>query len=141
MIIITDSNIIFSALMSPKGTVAKIFKSKSQIQFVAPDFMLIEIKNHWDKIIAFSSLDKKEFEYLNSRIKFVDIATIPQNKIVEAYEIVKEIDLEDTYFVALHLHKKHKIWTSDKILINGLAKKGYKICITTAELKTKLYKK
>jgi len=45
------------------------------------------------------------------------------------------------FFVALNLYKKHKIWTSDKVLIKGLEKKGYKMCITTKELKSKLYKK
>jgi hypothetical protein len=43
--------------------------------------------------------------------------------------------------VALHLFKKHKIWTGDKVLINGLQSKGYDICVTTTELKTKMYKK
>ena len=145
MIVITDSNIIFSALISPNGTVAKIFKSKSNIQFIAPNFLLIEVKNHFEKIASNTSLNrnqlKVELDFLLEKIKFINIEAIPKEKIKEAYEIVKDIDEEDTYFVALHLYKKHKIWTSDKVLINGLKKKGYAICVTTAELKSRLYKK
>ena len=33
------------------------------------------------------------------------------------------------------------IWTGDKILMNGLKEKGYDICVTTKEIKTKTYKK
>lgn len=59
----------------------------------------------------------------------------------KAYQVVRDIDPEDVFFVALHFFIKHKIWTSDKILINGLKSKGYDICITTEELKQKLYYK
>lgn len=62
MIVITDSNVFISALISPKGSVSKIFKSKSKIQFFAPDFIFIEINNHLDKIRLYSNLDKKSFE-------------------------------------------------------------------------------
>lgn len=48
MIVVTDSNILFSALISPKGTVAKVLKSKSKIQILAPDFLFEEIDNHFD---------------------------------------------------------------------------------------------
>ncbi len=49
MILIADSNIIVSALISPKGEIAKILKDKSNIQFIAPDYMFMEIEAHWDK--------------------------------------------------------------------------------------------
>ena len=46
MIVITDSNIIISALIKPNGIIAKVFKSKSQIQFYAPSFLKDEIYEH-----------------------------------------------------------------------------------------------
>jgi predicted nucleic acid-binding protein len=52
-----------------------------------------------------------------------------------------DIDIDDAYFVALHLSKKHKIWTGDNTLAKALRAKGHDFCITTAELKRKLYKK
>jgi len=39
------------------------------------------------------------------------------------------------------LQYKHKIWTGDKVLINGLKEKGLDICVTTEELILKRYKK
>ena len=141
MIVITDSNILFSALISPNGTVAKILTDKSNIQFYAPNYLIEEIRRHSGKI----SDNKKEvlarLEILLERIEIIDVDTIPKEKVIQAIEIVKDIDLDDAFFVALHLFKKHKIWTSDKVLIKGLERKGYKICVTTSELKSKLYKK
>ena len=145
MIVITDSNIIVSALIRPEGTIAQIFKSKSKIQFLAPDFLLTEIKNHLQEIEASSSLSKKELQnelaFLKQRIQFIAIPDIPKIYIAKAYEIVKDIDVDDVFFVALNRFKHHKIWTLDRILMNGLLKKGYNICVTTTQLKARLYKK
>jgi predicted nucleic acid-binding protein len=145
MIIITDSNLVISALITPNGTNATIFKSKSKLQFIAPDFLLLEVKEHLPKVVELSGLTKNQIllnlETLTQKIKFTNVSEIPNIDIINAYEIVKDIDEEDTFFVALHLFKKHKIWTSDKVLIKGLQAKGYNICITTAELKASLYKK
>jgi predicted nucleic acid-binding protein len=145
MIVITDSNIIISALIKPNGTVAKVFKSKSQIQFYAPSFLKDEIENHFSKIVQLSDLTKKEVQaeltFYFKRIKFIDISNIPKKYILEAFDIVADIDPDDVFFVALSRFKKHRLWTSDKVLIKGLEKKGYNICITTKEIKSNLYKK
>ena len=141
MIVITDSNIVFSALKTPNGVVAKILSEKSNIQFYAPSYLIDEVKKHSGTI----SENKKEvlqrLKILLERIEIIDVDEIPKKKVLEAIEIVKDIGIDNAFFVALYLFKKHKIWTSDKVLIKGLESKGYKICITTSELKTKLYKK
>jgi predicted nucleic acid-binding protein len=145
MIVITDSNVIFSALRNPNGTVAKIFNDKSNIQFLAPDFLIDEIKKHINKIVITQKRNKKDilndFDVLLTKIEIIKTIEIPKKNILEAIEIVKDIDIDDVLFVALHKYKKHKIWTSDKILISGLENKGFFICITTSELKESLYKK
>jgi len=145
MIVIADSNIIISALINPVGSIATIFKEKSNIQFIAPDYLLEEVYEHWSKISKISSLSKKELikelDFYKKRISFIEIEKIPKKHVVKSYDIVKDIDPDDFHFLALHLYKKHKIWTGDKILIKGLLAKGYDICVTTAELKRKIYKK
>ncbi len=145
MIVIADSNLIISSLYVPNGVVAKILKTEKNIQFIAPDFIFTEISNHLSEIVSKTNKTKKELNLelkaIVQKIKFVPVSEIPILKIKQAINIVKDIDIDDTFFVALHLHKKHKIWTGDKVLINGLKAKGYDICVTTAELKTKFYKK
>lgn len=144
MIVITDSNIIISAILTPHSLISKIIFDKN-IQFVAPSFIIDEIKNHQIKIIEISNISKKVFNdrmfRILEKIEIIDIETIPKVHKNKALEIVKDIDIFDMFFVALHLYKKHKIWTGDKILISGLKEKGYNICITTSELKEYLYKK
>jgi len=145
MIVIADSNIIISALINPKGSIAEIFKEKSNIQFIAPDFLLIEVYEHWAKVSKASPLPKleliKEMDFYRKKITFTKVEDIPKKLLSKADEILKDIDKKDASFFALHLYKKHKVWTGDKVLIKGLLAKGYDICVTTAELKRKIYLK
>jgi predicted nucleic acid-binding protein len=145
MIVVTDSNIIFSALYTPNGVIASILKNKNKIQLLAPNFLILEIKNHFNKILVHRKITKKElqdeFNDLIKNIDIINIEEIPKNIVLQAIEIVKEIDIDDTIFVALHLYTKHKIWTTDNILNTYLKEKGHDICITTTELKKYLYKK
>lgn len=145
MIVITDSNIIFSALISPNGVVANVFNTKSNIQFYAPSYLFDEVNKHLDRIETISPLTKKELKQMISafreRISVIDITKIPKKYYLEAYEIVIDVDFDDVFFVALNRYKGYKIWTSDKELIKGVEAKGYKIFITTAELRKSLYKK
>lgn len=62
MILITDSNLLISALITPKGVTASIIKAKHNFQFIAPDFIFEEINDHWDKIKILSSLNEKELK-------------------------------------------------------------------------------
>ena len=144
MIVIADTNVIVSYLITPTGIIADIIDGKSNIQLFAPEYMLEEIEEHLDKISLLSSLTKHEIKsklsFLKERIAFYPIKNIPKGDVDKAYSIVQDIDEDDKYFVALHLHIKHRIWTGDKVLINGLKKKGYNVCITTNQLKKSLYK-
>jgi predicted nucleic acid-binding protein len=94
------------------------FKAKSKIQFVAPDFLLTEVQFHLLKIVELLGLTKNKvllnLDTLKQKIKFINIDDIPNRYIINTYEIVKNIDAEDTFFVALNLYKKHKIWHQTK---------------------------
>lgn len=144
MIVVTDSNILFSALISPNGIVANVLKSKSNIQIFAPDFLFEELDNHLDKIVKYSKRSKKDIKLeilsFKERLQIINRKDIPKKEVQKAIKIVNDIDIDDFLFVALHFYTKHKLWTSDKELIKGLLKKGYDICITTKQLQKKLYK-
>ncbi|WP_018676517.1 PIN domain-containing protein [Riemerella columbina] len=144
MIVITDSNIFYSAIIAPKGKIAGILREKRTIQFTAPSYLIEEIKEHSQDIADYLKISKKEvlaiFQNLLENVSIIGTKEIPQKDILEAVDIVKDIDIDDVFFVALHLHTHHKIWTGDKELIKGLKLKGYDICITTEELSQHTYK-
>ena len=134
MILITDSNLIISALITPNGAIASIIKAKHNFQFIAPDFVFEEIDEHWDKIKVLSLLSDKE---LKAELLFY-------RNLIKVYDqkIVRDVDPEDVFFIALHLHTGHKIWSGDEKLKKGLTAKGYGHFFTsTEELKKHLYKK
>jgi len=114
MIIITDSNIIYSALISPNGSVATIFKEKSNLQFIAPIYLLEEVINHWNIIVDASPLSVHElfaeFNYYKKKISFTTLEDIPKKHVLKAHKIINDIDQDDLDFIALHLHTKHKLW-------------------------------
>lgn len=145
MIVIADSNIIFSALLTPKGVIAQILTSKSKIQFLVPDYLYEEIEGHLQMVADYIRESraeiKKRLNQLMVKIVVVPTEEVPLKYRREAVKIVSDIDKDDAPFVALHLYKKHKIWTGDRILMNGMRSKGYDIFITTDQLKRKLYKK
>lgn len=145
MIVIADSNIFISSIYTPDGSTANILTAKSNIQFFAPNFVFEEIKNHLSEISDKSGKTKREIsnilQRITSNVIFYTVDDVPKKYTQKAIEIVRDIDIFDAPFIALHLYKKHKIWTGDRILINGLKKKGYDICITTTQLKKMLYKK
>ena len=74
-------------------------------------------------------------------ITFFKVDDIPQKYLDKAEEIAQFVDPDDYPFIALHLEKRHKIWTCDFELIKGLKEMGYDICVTTKDLKAKCYKK
>lgn len=128
MVVIADSNIFISCIYAPNGITANILTAKSNIQFFAPDFVYEEINNHLPVIAEKSGKSKKEIvailKRITAKVVFHTVDDVPKKYIEEAMKIVSDIDVFDAPFVALHLYKKHKIWTGDKILINGLKKKG-----------------
>jgi len=145
MIVIADSNLLISGLYNPNGAIVEILTSKSKIQLTAPDFIYVEINHYLADIAAATGKSKiqikNDLKVLTEKITFYKSTDIQREFIRNAFEIVKDIDEDDLFFVALHLQTKHKIWTGDKQLINGLLAKGYDICVTTKELKKMLYKK
>lgn len=146
MILITDSNILISALITPNGVIASILKERSNLQFTAPDYIFEELAEHWQKVVELSELTEKqlkaELKFYKEKIKLSYVKDIPNKTLMNAFDLVKDIDEDDTFFIALHLHTGYKIWSGDEALKKGLTAKGYgHFFITTAQLKRKLYKK
>ena len=59
-------------------------------------------------------------------VKIVDVdSEVRKENVAKALEIVNDVGVNDLPFIALHLEIKHKIWTSDDRLKEGLTQKGY----------------
>ncbi len=79
-----------------------------------------------------------------SKLKFINEEIIPLETWLASEKITKEIDIDDTDFVALTKFLKATLWTGDKVLYNGLKKFEFKKLLNTTELlalrTTKSYK-
>jgi hypothetical protein len=146
MIVITDTNIFYSALAAPQGEIAKILKDRKKIQFLVPDYLLEEIEEHLPDLAKLTKKPEKqlkaEFETLLLNLTILSSLNINRTNFQKAKAITESIEVDDIPFIAFHLQYKHKIWSLDRKLIKGLTAKGYAHFFTsTAELREHLYKK
>ena len=115
MIVIADSNIFMSALISPTGLVASILSEKKRIQYFVPDYLITEVIEHIPVLVK--RLNKKttkkkllaDFEKLLEGVTIVPEESLKKVNIVKAEKLVADIDPKDMHFIALHLQIKHKI--------------------------------
>ena len=128
MIVVVDTNILFSALLkTPNKFAETIFLSDDT--FHAPAQVVFELFRHRYKIMKASHLDDDVvFELLSllaKRINIVEERKINDAPLQKAYALCKEIDVEDTIIVALALQLEAHLWTGDKKLLKGLTAKGF----------------
>ena len=129
MKIVVDTNIIFSGLLSPSGTISDLLlNSSNTFDFYSPTYLLDELENHKKKLIKISGLSDKELNYLQrnlfKKIDLIDLESIRESTWEKAIELTKEVDEFDAPFLALALELESPLWTGDKKLIKGLSKKG-----------------
>jgi len=143
MKLIIDTNLLFSSISKSNGIIAEIIMNpKFHLQLIGCYFSYIELFKYKDKLIKASKLEELEFldvmYQMIKRINFFNEGIIPAETFKEAYNLTHDIDEKDTIFIAMSMYFKQKLWTSDKILVDGLRKKGYKEVILTNELVDKL---
>ncbi len=136
MKVVVDTNIIFSGLLNPVGSISDILlNSNLKIDFYSPSFMLQELDNHKEKLINFASYSGKEYDFLHQlllkKINLIDIESIQQSTFRLARELTNEIDEFDIPFIALSLEMEALLWTGDKKLMKGLRAKGIKWIFST----------
>ena len=137
MLIVVDTNIIFSALVNSNSAIMDILVgSNKQILFYASDYTHIELKNHREKLKKASKLSDNEIDFsqyeLFKYLRFITLATLPEDCWKEAEALVSEIDVDDIAFVALALYLHAHLWTGDKALYQGLKDKGFDKVLSTA---------
>lgn len=140
MKMIVDTSIFMSALISPKGIYAELLMNPIfQFEKFSSYYLVVEIFKHKDKILKYSKLTESELiEQVYNLLKNVTLINedqIPKEIWLSSYEWTKDVDENDTAFVALTEHINGKLWSLDKKLTNGLKNKGYQKIIGTGELK------
>ncbi len=139
MKIVVDTNIIFSALLNSNGTIGDLlFNSDRTFEFYSCNYMRYEIFNHWERLKKISKLSDGQLQIsyaeVLSKLKFINEELIPVAVWLAAEEITKEIDIDDTDFVALANFLQASLWTGDKALYNGLKETHFKALLNTTEL-------
>jgi predicted nucleic acid-binding protein len=126
--VVVDTNILFSTLRSGNPQKLDVF-FHLPIEIYAPKFIIVEIFEHKERIISKSKISKDEvYELLDNllqKIQFINNDLISFENYLKAYNLCKEIDEDDTPFIALALELKAKLWSNDQILKNHLKSKGF----------------
>ncbi|MFT4310755.1 MAG: PIN domain-containing protein [Candidatus Woesearchaeota archaeon] len=136
MIIVLDSNVLFSALIRDALTRRMILKSDET--FLFPEFIFEEFQHHKHELYKKSKMSTYDFEklleLLLTKVHIVSTMLVKEFK-DEAYSIVKDIDPDDTIFIACCLaYKNSVLWPDDKKLKN----QKRVIVYTTTQIKSLL---
>lgn len=139
MKLIVDTNIAFSALLNTTSTIGEILLNlQDDLEFYAPELLREELERYEYKLLKASKLNKEQLKEatlrLLPRLTLVSEDLICENSWKKAFDLTKDIDEDDTPFVALSIELNAKLWTGDKKLATGLSIKGSEIIITTSQL-------
>ena len=139
MRIVVDTNIAFSAILNTNSLLARIILyPRSKMHFYSTDLLLIEIEEHKDKLKKIAGYNdfelNKTISLITSKIRFIDVGLIPKKVLSKTENMLQNIDIDDTEFVALTSHIRGKLWSGDKRLRDGLINKGWNRFISTDDL-------
>jgi len=115
MMLVIDSNIMFSALIKDSVTRKIIMETKERL--LLPYYFFEEYEIYREVIIKKARIPKKDIDIaLDKMLSKIEI--IPREKLLEnakeAFELVRDIDMNDTPFVACALaHPGSAIWSDD----------------------------
>ncbi len=127
--VVIDANRIFSELIAANHQLRRAFASLPETRFLCPKYVFVEIFKHKERIVAASGLPENELlSLLHSileRIEFIDEDSIRLGSWTESWRLCRDVDENDTAYVALALDLDALLWTSDRVLETGLRKKGF----------------
>lgn len=139
MDIVVDSNIVFSGMLNSDGNLAKVLLlSFNKLTFYSSQSLKEEIYFHAEKLKKIAGYSEFEFfrifNLLTKNINFINPLLIPKDFLFNAYNLTKEIDEDDTEFIALTDYLGASLWTGDKKLIKGMSKRGWNKFVDTNQL-------
>ena len=142
MKVIVDTNIAFSAVLNTNGKIGDLlFNSGELFTFYSCDYLQVELERHKSKMLKIArkmteAQIKIALSLVLGRITFINETLINESVWFAAEEMVRDIDIDDTDFVALNDQLNAVLWTGDKPLYKGLRDKGYTRVLNTDDLWT-----
>ncbi len=133
MLLVTDANVVFAALITGGGTFRVFVTNRllRNFRFIAPEYLFIEIHEYSDEIMEKAKLRQEELEVV---LNFLEeqIEIIPFEEFAEKYNEAKNIspDPDDVPYFALALKLNCPIWSNDRKLKEQNAVRVY----TTQEI-------
>lgn len=146
MKIIVDSNIVFSAILNTRSRIGQLLIGGSKyFDFYSVGLLKEEIQNYKLKIQKATDYNENQYniayQTIIDRISFLDDIFIRDSSVEKAYQLVKDIDINDWPFVALNIELHSLLWSGDKKLTKGLQNLNYKRVISTEDLYMKYLEK
>ena len=131
---VVDANTIFSAVISGKEDYLRAFAPNI---FYLPDFALSEIQRYQELLLKKTKLPPEELRSFTLRL-FSKLTVVPNFLIstksyLDAFLLCKDIDEDDTPYLALAIEFDITLLTKDEELIVGLRKNGFEKVISLTE--------
>ncbi|HYH83441.1 MAG TPA: PIN domain-containing protein [Longimicrobium sp.] len=128
LLVVIDTNILFSALPAEESRVSRIVKRSPHRLFIG-ETAFVELFEHKERIARFSRLRPDVLaQALHSLLRKLNLFKedlIAEGHWAKARELCKDIDPDDERFVALAFALDGVLWTGDKRLQRGLKAKGF----------------
>ena len=126
--IVIDHNILFAAIHTKRSyTRRKLLDSSCQ--FYTPNFLVVELFKHRPRIVETAKASEEEvLSYLSQilqKIHLYNEELISIANFFEAFHLCKDINEDDTTYVALALELDAELWTRDNVLKEGLRARGF----------------
>ncbi|WP_081868412.1 PIN domain-containing protein [Flavimarina sp. Hel_I_48] len=109
-----------------------------RFDFYGPELLLEEIERYSEKLMRYTKIDLDNFykikTWLLDSINIIEEELISNKSWKEAFELVKDVDVDDTPFVALAIQLNCQLWTGDKKLAGSIYHKNEKLILNTQEV-------
>lgn len=127
--VVVDANIAFKALVSHRGDLRDRVGPSSSAKFYAPGYLFVELFKHKKRLADAAGLAEEHLvealHALVSRLEFVNEAQISLSCWMDAHRLCRNVDEQDTPYVALTISLDGRLWTEDARLKDALRARGF----------------
>jgi predicted nucleic acid-binding protein len=112
--IVLDTNVLISALI--RDSITRKIIIESSFDFYFPEISFFEILKHKHYILKKSGYDDKMFDtILGTLFEYIKLVPLGifESELSKAYEVMKDIDIDDSVFLATAVVLNASIWSDD----------------------------